>query len=627
MHAAATDAVTALVAAMQGNVAVLDADGVIVAVSDAWRRFGQANGGGAQGSGAGSGYLDICADSGRPDVADGLRAVLRAEREEYSSVYTCHAPHERRWFRQRASPFALDGVRCVLVEHHDVTAHHLASDDARLRSRLLDEVAASVIATDTDFVVTQWNAAAARLYGWSRREALGQDVRRLIVPRPAEPTFEALEHLQRGDAWSGDTILRRRDGTEFPAHLRNVVVRDHAGTITGYVGVSLDMTERRRAEQHLRSAHQYLAAVTHSMAEGLQTLDEHGRLVYMNPAAEALLGWKLEDLAGRLLHPLTHGRAPDGTATAVHGCPVEDVFRRADGTLLPVSYTAAPFETPDGVAGSVVVFSDATQRRADRERLAEDVASLTWVTRIHEALAGQRLRVHAQPIYDLASGKVVQHELLVRMLDASGALLPPGDFLPAAERHGVVKDIDRWVIRQGLGLAARGHAVELNLSAASIGDPDMAGWVERALHDSGAAPALVVFELTETAILQDETAGRTFLERVSALGCRVALDDFGTGYGGFTYLKHLPVDFLKIDREFVRDLPHDASSQHVVRAVVQLALGTGKRTVAEGVEDAGTLALLREYGVDAAQGYYLGRPAPIDQTFPELPGGGVGRRP
>lgn len=627
-----TVALTALVAAMQGNAALIGADGVIVAVSDAWRRFCMANGGDERRSCVGNGYIDICEASGEPRVAEGLRAVLRGEQEEYSSVYACHAPHERRWFRQRTSPFVLEGVRRLLVEHHDITAHHLASRNAELRGRLLDEVAAAVIATDADFVVTEWNAGAEQLYGWSRPEALGQDVRRLVVPQ-SEETSEAVEHLRRGDAWTGDQVLRRRDGSEFPAHVRDVVVRGRSGAIKGYVGVSLDITHQKRVEQDLRSAHQYLAAVTHSMAEGVQTLDEHGRLVYMNPAAEALLGWKLDDLAGKVLHPITHGRRLDGTVMPLDECPIlatrrngesvrveDDVFTRSDGTLVPVAYTAAPFETPDGVGGSVVVFSDVTQRRAERERMAQEVASLTWVTRIHEAFAGERFRLHAQPIYDLGTGDVVHHELLVRMLDAFGTFFPPGDFLPAAERHGVVKDIDRWVVEQGLRLAARGHAVALNLSAASIGEPEMADWVGHALRDSEAAPELVVFELTETAILRDEAAGRAFLERVSALGCRVALDDFGTGYGGFTYLKHLPVDLLKIDREFVRDLPQDASSQHVVRAVVQLALGMGKRTVAEGVGDAETVALLREFGVDYAQGYHLGRPAPVEQTFPAPPG-------
>jgi EAL domain-containing protein (putative c-di-GMP-specific phosphodiesterase class I) len=246
--------------------------------------------------------------------------------------------------------------------------------------------------------------------------------------------------------------------------------------------------------------------------------------------------------------------------------------------------------------------------------MAGELRSLTWVARIHEALAQDRFCMYAQPIIDVATGDVVQHELLIRMLDDDGGLIPPGDFLPAAERHGAIGEIDRWVVTQAAALAGRGHAVELNLSAESISDPEMAPFVEAALTDALADPSNIVIELTETAILRDQEAGHAFLTRLARFGCKVALDDFGTGYGGFTYLKHLPVDFLKIDIEFVRDLPRDASSQHVVQAVVQLAMGLGKKTVAEGVEDDETLELLNAYGVNYAQGYGIGRPKSLEQT-------------
>jgi EAL domain-containing protein (putative c-di-GMP-specific phosphodiesterase class I) len=124
-----------------------------------------------------------------------------------------------------------------------------------------------------------------------------------------------------------------------------------------------------------------------------------------------------------------------------------------------------------------------------------------------------------------------------------------------------------------------------------------------------------VFELTETAVVQDKAATENFALRIHGLGCRLALDDFGTGYGGFTYLKQLPIDFLKIDIEFVRDLATNPASRHVVEAVVALATGFGLQTVAEGVEDSQTLEMLREYGVDYAQGYHVGRPAPLEQTL------------
>jgi EAL domain-containing protein (putative c-di-GMP-specific phosphodiesterase class I) len=135
------------------------------------------------------------------------------------------------------------------------------------------------------------------------------------------------------------------------------------------------------------------------------------------------------------------------------------------------------------------------------------------------------------------------------------------------------------------------------------------------LRRTGADPSLIVVELTETALVSDEAAAEAFIERVGSLGCKLALDDFGTGYGGFSYLKRLPVDFLKIDIEFVRDLLTNQASRHVVAAVVSLARGFGQQTVAEGVEDPETLALLHEFGVDFAQGYGLGRPVPVAEAL------------
>jgi ketosteroid isomerase-like protein len=155
--------------------------------------------------------------------------------------------------------------------------------------------------------------------------------------------------------------------------------------------------------------------------------------------------------------------------------------------------------------------------------------------------------------------------------------------------------------------------VEINLSGLSIGDPAILAAIERALEESGADPKLLVFEVTETAIASDLDAGRAFAEKLTALGCGFALDDFGTGFGGLTYLKHLPANTLKIDIDFVRDLLTSEPDQRLVRAIVDLAHGFGQTTVAEGVEDEQTLQRLREMGVDRAQGYFLGRPGPLDE--------------
>ncbi len=244
------------------------------------------------------------------------------------------------------------------------------------------------------------------------------------------------------------------------------------------------------------------------------------------------------------------------------------------------------------------------------------------MARVEEALATESFVLHAQPIVDLRSGRTVRHELLLRMLDPDGTVVLPGEFLPVCEQTALIGEIDWWVIRRAAQLAGDGSPVQANISARSVGDPDVLEHIERCVEQHGVEPGSLVFEITETAVVEDEQAARNFVERLHALGCRVALDDFGTGYGTLTYLKQIPVDHLKLDIEFVRDAVQSEASRHVITAVVALARDFGLQTVGEGVEDAATLELLRELGVDFAQGYHLARPAAFVERPEEVQAAG-----
>jgi diguanylate cyclase (GGDEF)-like protein len=236
--------------------------------------------------------------------------------------------------------------------------------------------------------------------------------------------------------------------------------------------------------------------------------------------------------------------------------------------------------------------------------------TLIWADRIRAAIDADRLVLHAQPIFGVVSGALVREELLVRMLDEDGELLPPARFLPVAERFGLIEEIDRWVVDRGLELAAAGRPVSVNLSARCVGDAHITRRVWEAVT-AGVAPENILFELTETTVAGSMDEAVAFAQRLERIGCQLALDDFGTGFGSFLYLKSLPVGWIKIDMEFVRELATSRVAREVVRAVVGIARGLGQTTVAEGVEDDLTLRLLKELGVDHAQGYGLGRPAPV----------------
>jgi PAS domain S-box-containing protein len=303
------------------------------------------------------------------------------------------------------------------------------------------------------------------------------------------------------------------------------------------------------------------------------------------------------------------GRVADSTLASF---ATEKRYLRPDGSEVWASLSITPVRDVDSAVD--VLFGqmvDITERRAREVGLRAQVDEIAWLGEISRAFEEDRFELHAQPIVALASGETVQRELLIRMRGNDGELIPPGAFLPAAEKYGAIRDIDRWVIARGAELAARGIDLEINISAASIGDPRLVEHIERELARTGADPARLVFEITETALIEETDVAVTLAERLRQLGCRFALDDFGSGYGGFHYLKALPMDFLKIEREFIRDALTSDADQHVIHAIVGLARGFGLQTIAEGVEDQETLDLLRSLGVDYAQGFHLGRPAPL----------------
>ncbi len=244
-----------------------------------------------------------------------------------------------------------------------------------------------------------------------------------------------------------------------------------------------------------------------------------------------------------------------------------------------------------------------------------------WLQRLRRALREDLFVLHYQPIVSLRDGAVSHYEALIRLADnEDGSLTPPCAFLPAAERYGLIQAIDRTVVAKvcalmGGELAVHGARVAVNLSALSITDSGMLAHVERELARNAVAPERLVVEVTETAAISDMSRAQSFCEGVHALGSSVALDDFGAGFGSFQYLKQLPFRYLKIDGDFVSALPSSHKDQLVVSALVGVARGMGKQTIAEYVGDERTVGLLRELGVDYAQGFEVGRPRAQMEAF------------
>ncbi len=236
-----------------------------------------------------------------------------------------------------------------------------------------------------------------------------------------------------------------------------------------------------------------------------------------------------------------------------------------------------------------------------------------WVPRIREALAGNGFRMLFQPVIELAGGQVVGYEALIRMVDGAGNLIGPDQFIPVAERMGLIHDIDLWSVGHAFDrLRDLGPTsdvdINVNLSIYAFRNPALLTLVSDRLAGSGVNPARITFEITETAAVENYEQTREMILRLRAFGCRFALDDFGTGFSSFNYLKQFPVDYLKIDGSFINNLLNDPIDQRLVRSMIEVGRALGKMIVAEFVENAETLALLREYGVDYAQGNFIGKP-------------------
>jgi PAS domain S-box-containing protein len=525
-------------------------------------------------------------------------------------------------------PDAQGNTLGISVIAHDMTLHNLQIADLREAHRRADETLSTLETLhgsapvglgflDREGRIIHINETLAAVNGSTTEEEVGRTVAEAVpdIWAQIQPVFESvLENDEAilnievsGDVASDPGRLHHWLASYYPVHLDTEVI--------GVGVVVIDVTERRREES-------FRTNVMNNMAEGLLTVDTQGRLTSMNEAAVKILGWTEEEVVGSVMSELILPRDEDGSiredmkeilkvrGEGVHVRLNDAEYVRKDGSMVPVALSASPLLSGSDVDGAVVIFRDVSEEKAERTRVARELAALGWVGRIREALDEDRLVLYSQPIISLRGGPSSE-ELLLRMVGRDGAIIGPDAFLGVAERYGLITEIDQWVLQRALRLAASGRHVGVNLSAESIVSTDMVSLIEREIESAGANPSNLVFEITETALMRDIGKGQLFTNGVVDLGCSVALDDFGTGYGTFTHVKKLKVKYLKIDIEFVRGLVESPENQAVVKAIVNLAQGFDCETVAEGVEDGDVLTLLREFNVDYAQGYHLGRPAPL----------------
>lgn len=279
----------------------------------------------------------------------------------------------------------------------------------------------------------------------------------------------------------------------------------------------------------------------------------------------------------------------------LHGGSVGDLMANAD---------LAMYQAKEAGRNRYYLFTTSDQAREHLDLRTR------FQDKINHALEFGGFYLHFQPVLDIRQQQVVRHEALIRLRDEDGSVVPPDRFIGVAEYTGQIRDIDRWVVQQVLELLRDDPTLRLaaNLSGVVIDDPQMQCWLRDALPTAALRPGQLTFELTETAMVSNIAGAVELMRDMHELGAEFALDDFGSGFASYAYLKQLPVDYVKIDGSFIQGLTVSSDDQLFIKALVEVAHGLGKQVVAEYVEDAPTLELLRKYRVDFAQGYYIGKP-------------------
>jgi diguanylate cyclase (GGDEF)-like protein/PAS domain S-box-containing protein len=532
---------------------------------------------------------------------------------------------------------------------------------------------------------TQTNPALARILGYEPGALDGTLIDDVTHPDDRRHTDGFLKNLRDQQSIVVEKRFARQDGSYVWAYVSSTPVPSpHGGTSSYSVTQVLDISERRQFEQKLRhmADHDPLTglhnrrrfeAELERVIEVARAHDEHAALLVLDldgfksvndrfghSVGDDLVTHiggllrrsvrKLDfiarlggdefaiilrdcrrsqaiDVAEKVLNAIrTRGVVvtPQGTARVTTSVGIA-LFRpgcSSSADELAVSADSAMYEAKADGRNTYAVFSSDTTRSG----VVEERDS--WFSRLRRALEEDRFVLFAQPIVPIYSAGLPRYELLIRMRDDSGELIPPGAFLLNAERYDLIGEIDRWVLKKAITLLHR-HAragndlsLSVNLSGKTMNDLELAGDLREMLKDNPIPPGRLVVEVTETAAIVNIERARELSQQLRDMGCLFALDDFGSGFSSFYYLKHLEFDYLKIDGEFIVNLVNTATDQLLVQAVVDIARGLGTQTVAEFVGDDETVELLRRLGVDYGQGYHLGRPAAVHELLPPLPDAG-----
>ncbi|MEO8306231.1 MAG: PAS domain S-box protein [Betaproteobacteria bacterium] len=574
--------------------------------------------------------------------------------------------------------FAPDGsVELVTGSTRDITGRKRTENGLRLQADLLAAVGQAVVATDLAGSITYSNRPAELLFGWTSAEMAGRNI---FDVAPTElsrsQVAEIAGVLPAGGSWTGEYQFRRRDGSSIPLQVALSPIHDESGALIGTIGVHSDITERKAYERQIEylATHDALTdlpnrnlfndrlthAVGHAQRSGTSVgiifLDvDHFKFVndgFGHPVGDAVLKAIAQRLRGLVRDSDTVARL-GGDEFVILLTDLKDTLLGASKVAQAiVDSFAQPFliegrEFAVTMSMGISLYpqdgreldellrdADAAMYRAKEmgrngyqfyasEMSIKATQRLTLDSSMRQALSQGQFSLHYQPLIVISTGEITGMEALIRWQHPQLGMVAPDRFIPLAEENGLIIPIGEWVLRtacaqnkawQDSGMSAM--TVAVNLSALQLMQPGFVELVARVLDETGLAPRCLNLELTESLMIGSAGPVIAILNRLRALGVTLSMDDFGTGYSNLGYLAHLPLDILKIDRSFVRDLPTHKGAGSVARAIVSMGRGLGIRIVAEGVETIEQAEFLESIGCEQAQGFLYSKPLPADAFAP-----------
>jgi diguanylate cyclase (GGDEF)-like protein/PAS domain S-box-containing protein len=580
------------------------------------------------------------------------------------------------------------GALIAYVVSRKITRTEAALHREKERAEVtLHSIGDGVVTTDGGGLVDYMNPVAEDLTGWRIAEAKGQQLAKVYRVLDDETrhliVYQVGDASSRAEAEGRPILLQHRGGNEFAVRDSCSPIRDSEGHVVGMIVVFHDVSQLREMEQQLswQASHDVLTGLANrreferrlgKLLENAKGERVHHALLYLDldnfktindtcghAAGDEFLRQLTKVMQSRMRASDTLARlGGDEFGALLESCPLDQAVRianairdtvrdfrfvwQAKGFSVGVSIGLVPLDARSGTAARVLAAADAScyeaknkgrdrvqvHRPQDR-RFTQRTGELQMISQINHAFELGNFRLYRQPIVPLREGSTEQphYEVLVRMIDAGGNVLPPMAFMPAAERYNLLTSVDRWVITTLVKFLAEevnagriaadlenveaGGFYTVNLSGASMSDNSFPEFLRKLLLDHALPRGLLCFEVTETTAIANLNKAAELMHELKALGCTFALDDFGIGMSSFAYLKYLPVNFLKIDGTFVKDMASDQMDYAIVEAINRIAHILGMRTVAEFVEDEITLGNLSAMGVDFAQGFFIAKPEAI----------------